>query len=390
MASKTPPESSFLHRLFCAIFNTYPFKERTQTEAFYRNGDWEEFQKEWLNQFRNTEIKSESPFTNFASIATVISLIAGIIFYFLPYNNATNKLLTLPMLIVILGFISILSILVLLIWNDKKNYCHYYEQLIKKNHDVLEQKVADQLKLIDTYNYILSIHLHKLAEEFRILLHFFNSDSRDEQKGIDSLQRYINTLCEITSQYFIDYKEKLGMEFIDKYSCCIKLINLAQLYTKTTIDENNNKRLQDYASKYDSGDDKLAENTDFNTILREKRWYYYLSNFLEKVQKKQYRTTHPDGHEYYSSAVTFPIIYRWDDKKSVLLGFLCFDNLAPNAFPTCNEPDNNMSIKRIERWEGFCCSQLDFLSIAIAKYLRLDLTKEINKSLLIGPIKKAK
>lgn len=419
MSQKKTSNSGLFHRVICAVFNTYPFSTCEETDEFYRSGKWDEFLKGWLDRFRTTKIKSESPLTNFASCFSILSFISGIVFYFLPSNNSDMKVLILPMLLVIFGINSIFSVLVLLIWNDKKNYCLYYEQLVKSNHDILEDQIQSQkrefeekyeflLKRLVTFKSILGNHLHALAEEFRVLCYLLNADNRDDQKCIDSFRNYLDILCEITSQYFIEHKEKIGTNFVDKYACCIKIFDENNFYKVTTVDDLQvktlvrsrrpidvlyNKRLEKYAKNYDLLFTKISDNTDFNTILREKRWKYYLPNFIAEVEKETYKTSHPDGHKYYKSAVSFPVIYRINNGKSTLLGYLCFDNYTTDAFPTCRDDDmlnaNEFEFNR-EEWQEFCCSQIDFLSIAIAKFLKFDITKTINPALALGPIKKAR
>lgn len=400
----TQSNTSILHRLFCAIFNTYPFSIQDNNKYFYRNGTWDEFQNEQLNNLRNTKISSESLITIIASFCSIVSLIIGLIAYFVPQVNIESKAIFIPLFLIFAFSSTSLLIVILLIWNDKKNYCRYYEQILINNHDILQKKIKDIINLLGINNSILKEGMHSLAEEYRIFMHYFNPNNQNNFKGLNSLQKYLDSLCKITSQFFIKYSDEIGADNLSKYSCCIKLINPSHLYNDVNIDEIQiktlirskhpiddvyNRRLNTYAKKYDQKFDKISENTDFDSILRERRWFYYLPNFVKKVEDRQYKTSHHDGYEYYKSAVSFPIIYRINDEKSILLGYICFDNIAEHAFPSCSEKKTTLE-SDVGEWEGFCCSQIDYLSIAIANYLKIDINNKFNKNLAIGPLKKSK
>jgi hypothetical protein len=384
-------------RLYCAIFNNYPFKSDENLYSDYRDGSIDSFYLEKLNDFKNHKLKNVSFLGIFASTASIISLGWGIYAYHYPNPNANS--LQLLLVLIIIGLFLLFSLTILMIWNDKKNYCEYYERLIENSINIQDDTIFELQSELKLKNTIIASDFHYIAELVREIDVKLNDKCNAEHTKI-IFQNFLDKLCDITNK--LHYSNDVD-EALFKYSCCIKLIKEEDIYKDTDVRDIHFKtfirstfpkidiydnRIKEISSKYDDRYEKVDDNDDFRTIITEKAWYYYLHNFPDDYGHMKYKTSHPESSKYYKSAISFPIIYRHNETDSFILGFLCFDNFISDAFPQCSDKQDKHIIDYDSVWQEFCCSQLDLLSILFAKQLGYTTDRHINKNLVLKKLRR--
>jgi len=398
--------TTFLRRIYCAFLNTYPFSKSSNPdinadESYFRDGSYRQFFLEKLNDFSNYKPARFPFFQVFASLCSIVSLVFAFIAYFYPpATDLEIKRIVLPLIIVNVGLFFLYSITILLIWNDKKNYSNYYETIINENIHIKDKTIRQLIQISDHFKSIIGIDIHLLAEKFRDLDYFSGIDKINQNQGHSNVKKalseYLDRITIITSKLFNEYKEDIGEAYIEKYAACIKIIaeddifsNIGiekmrfKTYSRSSLpnDQRYDRRLKTISKKYDSEYELIKENDDFLTLIKERRWYYYLHDFSTEIKSEKYKTSHPEGYQFYDSSITFPIIYRYDGKTGIILGYLCFDNFTKSAFPTCSEKPNPHEYHKV--WEEFCCSQLDLLSIIISRIVGFNEIKSINPELVL-------
>ncbi len=391
--------TGLLHRLKCAFFNTYPFKKDRLVEATYRNGTYKSYLKEKLYDLQeySKNIKKQPTIHSLASYITIASFLLAIIFYFIePFKSKIETYdIVLPLIGISFGLFILYSFTILIIWNDKKNYSSYYEQLIEKNINSLELVIKNKDNQINELKNLLGLDFRNLFVLIR-KLDFYTNVIHNSERIINLIKDYLNILCHITSKLNYEFIDDIDRNNIDKYSACIKLISKEDIisdieFENITIQIFSRSDLPNHPiydgrlktmEKYDSKKDYISLNKDFSDLIKHKNlWHYYIDDLDQRIKNDEYYSSHQESYKFYQSGVAFPIIYRNKEEKGFLIGFLCFQNFGKNAFPSLayvNKTKNRIS----HSWEEFCYSQVDILSIVLSNFLGIEANEKINKLLI--------
>lgn len=398
-----------LSRLHRALKNGYPFTEHPDVPILMKDNAYKKFYKEKLNDIfdYNKKLKNEKAglLQTISAIFAIATTIITIVAFFSPTLIKFEKdTLVFCVVLVNLALILFFCITLILVWNDKKNYSYYYEELLKNYVLILEadnkveqikveslNRVIDFLQLTNfNIQTIISHDIHFLNEKLRDLDYYTCNKSlknMDQDKILSILMEYLDKLCVITRKInLFDYKTDTITEA--EYSSCIKLLNKKHIFSQVPLNDlefktlvrssrpNTSKyrrRLKEIGTKYDNVYEKVADNENLEQIISNKLLFSYIPDFNNMYNDNKIKHSHPESTKYYSSSVVYPIIYRVEEQKSFILGFLCFEHERPNAFPSCKERSTFNKL-----WEDFCCSQLDILSIFMARLVETTEKKKLN------------
>ncbi|MEY8233642.1 hypothetical protein AALA82_18805 [Oscillospiraceae bacterium 50-16] len=270
------------------------------------------------------------------AIINAISVISGILTIISFLATALSAIFSKPEYVKKSGSVFLVCTLV---------FGYLYWKKLVKYRELAQQRLS-------VHSTEMALVNEKITETVFDILHFY--------KAKQLSHALLDTKIKNSLQALLDSIERMMlMDTGRTVSACIKLIlpseenlNLDNAYVETFVRSTRCDLTRNTNDVQDSAPDLIKSNTDFYNILSDNLIAFYQGDLLEYERElarvgKHYMNSHLNWQEHYLGAIVVPIKIQHQflhftkkDKDFQVVGFLCVDSMAKDAFLPRQKDEN--------------------------------------------------